>query len=136
MRPSVDRVLQQLAANLVTEVAPVVSVDYVQRNTGLVSGLLMFAAEEWDRAAQRRIEENRELRRMFAEAVIHVERPSQKGILIGASGAMIRQIGTISRRKIEDLLGQRVYLDLHVKVLRNWRKREGSLKLLGFQRPR
>jgi GTP-binding protein Era len=48
---------------------------------------------------------------------------------------MIRQIGMVSRRKIEDLLGQRVYLDLHVKVLRNWRKREGSLKLLGFQRP-
>lgn len=72
---------------------------------------------------------------VYVEAVIHVERPSQKGIVIGASGAMIRQIGTVSRRKIEDLLGQRVYLDLHVKVLRNWRKREGSLKLLGFQRP-
>jgi GTP-binding protein Era len=75
-------------------------------------------------------------RPVYIEAVIHVERPSQKGILIGASGAMIRQIGTISRRKIEELLGQPVYLDLHVKVLRNWRKREGSLKLLGFHRPR
>ena len=72
---------------------------------------------------------------VYVEAVIHVERPSQKGILIGASGAVSRQIGSNSRRKIEDLLGQRVYLDLHVKGLRNWRKREGSLKLLGFQRP-
>lgn len=81
MRPSVDRVLQQLAANLATEVAPAVSVDYVQRNTGLVSGLLLCAAEEWDRAAAWRVEENRELRRIFAEAVIHVADTGLRGRL-------------------------------------------------------
>ncbi len=70
---------------------------------------------------------------VYIDAVIHVERPSQKGIVIGSGGKMIRRIGTEARMKIEEFTGRRVYLDLRVKVLRNWRRREGALKLLGFR---
>ncbi len=70
---------------------------------------------------------------VYIDAVIHVERPSQKGIVIGSAGKMIRRIGTEARMKIEEFTGRKVYLDLRVKVLRNWRRREGALKLLGFR---
>jgi GTP-binding protein Era len=83
------------------------------------------------------IEEYREPKdegkRVYIDAVIHVERPSQKGIVIGSGGKMIRRIGTEARLKIEEFTGRKVYLDLRVKVLRNWRRREGALKLLGFR---
>ncbi len=69
---------------------------------------------------------------VYISATIFVERESQKGIVIGSKGRMIRTIGTHSRQKIEKLLGERVYLDLRVKVLANWRKQEAKLKLLGF----
>ncbi len=70
---------------------------------------------------------------VYINAVIHVERPSQKGIVIGSAGKMIRRIGTEARMKIEEFTGRKVYLDLRVKVLRNWRRREAALKLLGFR---
>jgi len=69
---------------------------------------------------------------VYIAATIFVERESQKGIVIGKQGRMIRTIGTRSREKIERLLDARVYLDLRVKVLANWRKQEAKLKLLGF----
>lgn len=69
---------------------------------------------------------------VYIAATIFVERESQKGIVIGAKGRMIRRIGTRSRAKIEGLLGEQIYLDLRVKVLANWRKKEAKLKLLGF----
>lgn len=69
---------------------------------------------------------------VYIAATIFVERESQKGIVIGKKGRMIRGIGTSARQKIERLLGERVYLDLRVKVLANWRKQEAKLKLLGF----
>jgi GTP-binding protein Era len=70
---------------------------------------------------------------VYIDAVIHVERPSQKGIVIGSGGKMICRIGTEARMKIEEFTGRKVFLDLRVKVLRNWRRREGALKLLGFR---
>ncbi|MFN3284498.1 MAG: KH domain-containing protein, partial [Pseudothermotoga sp.] len=57
-------------------------------------------------------------------ATIYVERQSQKGILIGKDGSMIKRIGTLSRMEIEPLVGKRVYLDLHVKVKKNWRDKD------------
>ena len=74
-----------------------------------------------------------EAKPVYIDAVIHVERPSQKGIVIGSGGKMIRRIGTEARLKIEEFTGRKVYLDLRVKVLRNWRRRERALKLLGFR---
>ena len=73
---------------------------------------------------------------VYTRAVIYVERESQKRILIGAKGDRIREIGRVSRAKIEELIGQRVYLDLWVKVLSNWRKNSEALRRLGYQLPK
>jgi GTP-binding protein Era len=79
------------------------------------------------------IEEFRESRSpVYIRAVLHVERDSQKRILIGAGGSRIKSIGTRARAKIETLLGSAVYLDLHVKVLANWRRDSAALRRLGF----
>ena len=70
---------------------------------------------------------------VYIRAVIHVERESQKRILIGGGGARIRGIGKAARAKIEELLGARVYLDLWVKVLANWRRDPAALTRLGYR---
>lgn len=85
MRPPPDRVLQQLMLTLIGDVAPTVSVEYLQKNMGIISMLLAFVAEEWDRAAQRRVEENRELRRLLAEAASEVTDGKLAGRLRAAS---------------------------------------------------
>lgn len=82
------------------------------------------------------IEEFREDRRpMYIRAVVHVERESQKRILIGHRGARIRELGRAARAKIEDLVGAPVYLDLWVKVLRDWRRDARALDRLGYRNP-
>lgn len=82
------------------------------------------------------VEEFREDRSpIYIRAVIYVERESQKRIVIGAKGARIREIGRVSRQKIEDLVGSPVYLDLWVKVLHNWRKNVDALRRLGYRLP-
>jgi GTP-binding protein Era len=79
------------------------------------------------------IEEFRETRSpVYIRAVLHVERDSQKRILIGAGGSRIKSIGTRARGKIEALIGSPVYLDLHVKVLPNWRRDSAALRRLGY----
>lgn len=83
------------------------------------------------------IEEFREDRSpVYIRAVVHVERDSQKRILIGHRGARIREIGRAARVKIEELVGAPVYLDLWVKVLPNWRRDPGSLRRLGYTIPK
>jgi GTP-binding protein Era len=72
---------------------------------------------------------------VFVSATIYVERESQKGMVIGKGGTMIRRIGTVARRKLEAMIDARVYLDLRVKVLRNWRRNPARLKLLGYPVP-
>jgi len=72
---------------------------------------------------------------VFVSATIYVERESQKGMVIGKGGTMIRRIGMTARRKLEAMLDARVYLDLRVKVLRNWRRNPARLKLLGYPVP-
>ena len=69
---------------------------------------------------------------VYIRAVLYVERDSQKGIVIGEGGRSIKALGAAARAKIEALLGQRVFLDLHVKVLPKWRRDAGSLKRLGY----
>jgi len=79
------------------------------------------------------VEEYREGRSpLYIRAVIYVERDSQKAIIIGSKGAQIRRLGESARKKIETLVGERVYLDLWVKVLANWRKSSGSLSRFGY----
>jgi GTP-binding protein Era len=69
---------------------------------------------------------------VYIRAVLYVERKSQKGIVVGAKGARIRDIGKASRQKIEALTGSRVYLDLWVKVLPNWSRNESLLRRFGY----
>ncbi len=72
---------------------------------------------------------------VYIRAVLHVERESQKRIVIGAGGSRIKAIGTATREKIEPLVGGPVFLDLWVKVLHNWRRNASSLARLGYQLP-
>jgi len=69
----------------------------------------------------------------YIRATLYVERDSQQRILIGAGGRTIKALGTRSRKKIEALVGAKVFLDLHVKVLANWRRNASALIRLGFQ---
>lgn len=83
------------------------------------------------------IEEFREDRTpLYIRAVLHVERESQKRILIGEGGRQIRKLGITARKKIEAFLGASVYLDLWVKVLQNWRKDAAALRRFGYTLPR
>ncbi|HEY8463130.1 MAG TPA: GTPase Era [Bacillota bacterium] len=70
--------------------------------------------------------------KIYIEANIYVERDSQKGILIGADGGRLKKIGTAARQQIEAMLGVPVYLNLWVKVRRNWRNNERDLKEFGY----
>ncbi len=72
---------------------------------------------------------------VLVRAVVYVERESQKGIVIGRGGSAIKRIGEISRQKIEEIIGRRVYLELRVKVLAGWRRKRARLRQLGFQLP-
>jgi len=82
------------------------------------------------------IEEFRESQSpVYIRAVLHVERDSQKQILIGAGGQRVRAIGQTARQKIEAFLGSRVYLDLWVKVLPNWRRNTHALQRFGYSLP-
>jgi len=65
-------------------------------------------------------------------AVIYVERDSQKGILIGQKGSMIKEISTLSRKELEERFGEKIFLNVLVKVLKNWRRSEHALKRLGI----
>ena len=70
---------------------------------------------------------------VYIRAVIYVERESQKGIVIGARGALLRTIGQRARADVETLLGAKVYLDLWVKTRKDWRNRASALREFGFQ---
>jgi GTP-binding protein Era len=65
-------------------------------------------------------------------AFMYVERPSQKSIVIGAKGARLKEVGTQARRQIEALLGTKVYLDLRIKVAKDWQRDPKQLRRLGF----
>ncbi|WP_273735893.1 GTPase Era [Mycolicibacterium septicum] len=65
-------------------------------------------------------------------AILYVERDSQKGIVIGKGGARLREVGTAARTQIEKLLGTKVYLDLRVKIAKNWQRDPKQLGRLGF----
>ena len=66
------------------------------------------------------------------EAVMYVERESQKGIVIGTQGTRLRDVGTKARGQIEPLLGSKVFLELRVKVAKDWQRDPKQLRRLGF----
>ena len=69
---------------------------------------------------------------LHVEAVMYVERESQKGIVIGTGGSRLREVGTQARRQVEALLGTKVFLDLRVKVAKDWQRDPKQLRRLGF----
>lgn len=71
--------------------------------------------------------------KVYIRATIYVERDSQKGIVIGKRGSLLKEIGALARKDIEIMLGSRVYLDLWVKVKKDWRDRNNVLRELGFK---
>jgi GTP-binding protein Era len=110
-----DQPAELLAAELIREAA-------IRRTFQEVPHALEVIVEE--------IERERELLRV--RALIWVETGSQKGILIGARGAMIKAIGTAARKELERAFGARVHLDLSVRVRRDWRADDGLLDRLGI----
>jgi GTPase len=77
-----------------------------------------------------RFEEGEQLHRIFA--TIFVERESQKAIVIGKGGQKLKEIGTEARKDLETFLGRRIFLELHVKVKKNWRDDDETLRTLGL----
>ena len=75
----------------------------------------------------------REDEKVLVQASVVVERKSQKGIIIGKQGAMLKEIGTRARKDIEQLLGSKIYLELWVKVQENWRNKSFHLQEYGFK---
>jgi GTP-binding protein Era len=70
---------------------------------------------------------------LYIRCVIYVERASQRGIVLGAGGGKLKQAGTMARDELERLLGERIYLDLWVKVKPDWRNRQRDLRELGYR---
>jgi GTPase len=69
---------------------------------------------------------------MDVHAIMYVERPSQKAIVIGSKGARLKEVGSRARQQIEALLGTRVYLDLRIKIAKDWQRDPRQLRRLGF----
>ena len=76
-------------------------------------------------------EDDRE--KVKVEATIYVERDSQKGMVIGKGGKMLKRVGTLARKDIEALLGDKVYLELWVKVQKDWRNKPQFIRNLGYK---
>lgn len=68
----------------------------------------------------------------YIKAAIYVERESQKGIVVGAKGGILKEVGSLARRELEELLKKKVYLELNVKVKEDWKSDPLILKLLGY----
>ncbi|GIV89667.1 MAG: GTPase Era [Chloroflexus sp.] len=111
-----DQTEQQLAAEFVREKA----LFYLQQE---VPHAIAVEVEEW-------IEKETAT---YIRMTINVEKESQKGILIGAGGSMLKKIGSAARASIERMLGRPVYLDLWVKVRHNWRDDPSALGWLGYR---
>ncbi len=98
--------------------------------------LFLLTRQEVPYAAAVRVEELVEREggnRLYIRAVIFVEQPSQKAIVIGEGGAMLKRIGQAARRELEAFFGVPVYLDLWVQVRRHWRRNEAALREFGYR---
>jgi|SRR5690625_4720686 len=96
--------------------------------------VLMHTEEEIPHSINVTIEtmEERKHDKIYIQGLIITERKSQKGILIGKQGSMLKKIGQESRKEIEDLIHKKVYLDLWVKVQKDWRNKQSLLTQYGF----
>jgi GTP-binding protein Era len=100
--------------------------------------IMLHTDKEIPHASAVEIEEYREREdgMHYINATIYVERDSQKGIIIGKGGAMIKQIGTEARLELAAMVDASVFLELHVKVLKNWRSDERLMQRLGYRMPK
>jgi GTP-binding protein Era len=112
-----DQPIEVMIAEFIREKALRLTFDEVPHAVGVVVDDL-----KWDDAAN--------LARIWA--VLYVERDSQKGILIGAGGEMIKRIGTEAREDLERLLGRKVFLDLRVKLKKDWRRDASQIRRFGY----
>lgn len=80
---------------------------------------------------EKMVKESEEL--VHIEATIYIERESQKGIIIGKQGSMLKKIGQLARKDIEMLLGSKVYLELWVKVQKDWRNKPNFIRQIGYR---
>lgn len=112
-----DQPLRQLVAEMVREKILLTTGDEIPYVTAVVT-------EKFD-------ESNPKVTKIFC--AIYVERSSQKGIIIGKGGSKLKKIGAEARRDIENLLGKKVYLQLFVKVVKDWRNRERNLDEMGIE---
>lgn len=97
---------------------------------------MVLLEDELPHAVAVRVDEYHDIGEKNAEifATIFVERESQKPIVIGKGGSMIKQIGETSRKEIEKLVERKIFLELRVKVLKNWRNDPSALRQFGYQR--
>jgi GTP-binding protein Era len=115
--------------------------DYYERDiaTELIrESAMYYLQDEVPHCLAVRMDEyvEREENKAHIEATIFVERDSQKGIIIGKGGEMLKKIGTRARQEIESMSGRKVYLGLNVKVNKNWRNSPEALHLLGYENMR
>ena len=95
-----------------------------------------FTHQEVPYATAVRVEELKERaapERLYVRATIFVEQESQKGIVIGKGGAMLKRVGTAARRELEAFFGIPVFLETRVQVRHNWRKDDRALREFGFR---
>lgn len=100
--------------------------------------IILLTEQEIPHAVAVEIDEfkEREDNLTYISAIIYVERDSQKGIVIGKKGDMIKRIGTQARQGLASVIGTKIYLDLRVKVLKNWRSDTELMRRLGYRVPR
>ena len=103
-----------------------------RRNELLALGAEVFGQRPYDEVRIDEIAEREGGGLTDIHASVVVERDSQKAIIIGRGGSRLREVGTTARVGIEELLGQKVFLDLHVKVAKDWQRDPKQLQRLGF----
>jgi GTP-binding protein Era len=137
---NVDRLLEQIITRL-PEGFPYYPADQVTDHpeqficAELVrEKILHLTQEEIPHSIAVQIEEMRTEKNgtVYVSAVIFVERDSQKGIVIGKQGAMLKQVATLARKDMEALMGSKIFLELWVKVKKDWRNSDQVLRNLGY----
>ncbi|HMD90038.1 MAG TPA: GTPase Era [Anaerolineaceae bacterium] len=111
--------------------------DFYERDIAaelIREGALLYLHEEVPHCVAVRIDEYTERgdKGAFIGATIFVEKESQKGIVIGQGGEMLKKIGSSARKEIENMSGRKVFLEIRVKVSKNWRDDTDSLRMLGY----
>lgn len=95
--------------------------------------ILLHYQKEIPYAVEVEVEEFKETERIInVRCIIHVERDSQKGIIIGHKGAMLKRIGTEARKDAEEFFSKKIFMELYVKVAKDWREKDNQLRNFGY----